>query len=533
MSLSTLEEHYEIGRVLGRGGFGVVYHAKHRLLQREVALKVLHAKGAQDRFVLEGQLLARLRHKNLVEVFDCGVFDDTFYLACELIEGETLTALLRRGPLTMAETTWVVSELLSGLAAAHQAGIWHRDVKPENVLIGTEHGQSRLKLLDFGVAKDELGDKLTVDGALIGTARYLAPEMLHGTPGNALTDLWAAGVLACECATGAPAYPGKSPEIYQEILAGPPRALAHLSKTELGPILDRLLAPAEQRVQSAVEAIALLSSLPQQPIGGRRLGRQTLFGTVADFVTPEVAPKPRAQSVTMAAVPSAHAARAAASSPPQTVAASHSPGPEPAKRRSRLPLLAMASALLFAIAAGTMMALMAKSEPAPAEFVAHVSPPSPVDTAPEPQLGPAPQTPVAPVEANAVLPDKPPELVPEVADLDAQEAVPEVGMPTPMGMQASMGMGEARMSTRRQRMSSSNTGMSRTARCRGGSAERRRQWQAAITCANELANEVNSIRMPVHADGSYECSPASQLCVAISYCGPKPAPGTEMQCRWR
>lgn len=515
----------------------------------------------------EGQLLARLRHRNIVEVFDCGLIGDTFYLACELVEGETLTALLQRAPLSPPEVTWVLSELLAGLAAAHREGVWHRDVKPSNVLIGSAGNQRTVKLLDFGVAKDELGEDLTAEGALIGTPRYLAPEMLRGAPGSARTDLWALGVLACECATGVPGYPGKSPGIFREILAGPPAALHHLAATDLGPVLARLLAPAEHRVQSAAEALALLSSLPQHPISGRRLGRPTLFGTVADFVAPGQTAIPTLQPSLTSAPTQAPARRAQqAGAPPETWTEppeATPPAAEPRKKRSWLPIVALAGGLALAVTAGSLMAVLGETDalPGPVGQSSNLPPPHatpPVATLapstipmgretpePNPALGGGPAD--APVdkreeavddaEAPMVQEPAPPRAAtqraaPRTAAMRAA-AMRTVAMRTAATAQAAVAAQPLRRaprpSTPRVVVGAPPSVRGASARCQTSNAEVRRRWQAAIECARSGSNEMRRIRISVHASGAFECAPTSNICTRLRSC-PRPIPMGEFTC---
>lgn len=492
MSLDALSEHYEIGDMLGRGGFGVVYRARHRLLQREVALKVLHMGAEQDRFVREGQLLARLRHRNLVEIFDCGVVGNTFYLAIELVEGETLMMLLQQAPLTMAETVWVITELLEGLAEAHRQGIWHRDVKPSNVLIGAGGGHATLKLLDFGVAKDELGEKLTAEGALVGTARYVSPEMLRGAPGSAQTDLWAVGVLACECATGRPAYPGAAPGIFGEILAGPPKALSHLAGTELGPVLTGLLAPAERRLGSAKEALELLKLLPREPIGTRRLGNPTLFGTL---MAPAAAPHATAIPNAMPTLPAK-----ALSKPTKQ----HSAKPKTRTSPSWVHIAMLGVALLMAMGVGSTIAVLSTTAPDPVQAPLA----SPVPTPPE-----TPPTQPAHAELPRGVEVQAPIAAPETAEtMESPEAAAEEEAAAPM--------------VRRRR----------GPRCRGGTPEQRQRWRTAIRCALETSGETRRIRVTVEPNeqsGFVACLPPSQFCVDLYECGPFTPMTIPMTCTTR
>ena len=179
-----LDDRYEIGALIGRGGMGDVHRAIDHRLGREVAVKFLRADLAvqptvRTRFEDEARSAARLTHPNVVLVLDSGEHDRVPYLVMECLSGHTLYDELVRGPVPPERARSIASDMLAALAAAHELGIVHRDVKPANILL-TDDG--RAKLADFGIAKSAEGLDHTLVGQVLGTPAYLAPERLAGKP---------------------------------------------------------------------------------------------------------------------------------------------------------------------------------------------------------------------------------------------------------------------------------------------------------------------------------------------------------------
>ncbi len=207
----ALAPHFALERELGCGGMGVVYRARDTVLDRPVAVKVLLPERATavsvERFLREARLLARLRHPAIVSVHQAGQAGDFLYFAMDLVEGETLESRLRRGPLSAPEIRVLARDLLSALAAAHAAGIIHRDVKPGNIFCQTD----RVLLADFGIARTVEDTTLTLPGATPGTVAFMAPEQRSGHPVTPATDVHAAGLVLHHAATGA-YWPDVSPE---------------------------------------------------------------------------------------------------------------------------------------------------------------------------------------------------------------------------------------------------------------------------------------------------------------------------------
>jgi tRNA A-37 threonylcarbamoyl transferase component Bud32 len=207
-AMTRVAGRYEVVRPLGHGAMATVDLAHDVELDRPVALKRLAENFARDdglrrRFVREARLAARLAHPHVVRVFDVGEDDGRPFIAMEYVEGETLADLVaRRGPLPAAEAARLGMHMCAGLAAAHAAGLVHRDVKPQNLLLGTD---GALKLGDFGIAAGHEGTRLTVAGTVLGTAGYLAPEQARGEQVTAAADIYAVGAVLYELLTGGPA----------------------------------------------------------------------------------------------------------------------------------------------------------------------------------------------------------------------------------------------------------------------------------------------------------------------------------------
>jgi beta-lactam-binding protein with PASTA domain/serine/threonine protein kinase len=211
-----LDGRYRVGPRIARGGMATVYEATDLRLERVVALKIMHSGLGDDdefagRFVREARSAARLSHPNVVSVFDQGDDDGTLFLAMEYIPGHTLRDLIRKeAPMAPPKAFAMLEPVLSALAAAHEAGLVHRDVKPENVLLADD---GRVKVADFGLARAVSAETqhTGTSGVLIGTVSYLAPELVIDGRADARSDVYAAGVLLYEMLTGRKPHEGESP----------------------------------------------------------------------------------------------------------------------------------------------------------------------------------------------------------------------------------------------------------------------------------------------------------------------------------
>jgi len=268
--------HYRLLEQVGAGGMGVVYRAHDEHLDREVALKVLPMgvlddPGARARFKKEALALARINHPNIATVHEFGTHEDLDYLVTEFIAGSTLQAKLLASKLSEAQVIHIGLQLAHGLEAAHERGVIHRDLKPANLRF-TEAGT--LKILDFGVAKVSGAVSATAatepaaQGSVSGTVPYMAPEQLRGESGDFRVDIWSAGAVLYEMATGRPPFPEKNlAQLVQAVLhhipLSPKSLNAHLSPALDNVIMKCLEKNPARRYQSAHElSIDLLRLLP-------------------------------------------------------------------------------------------------------------------------------------------------------------------------------------------------------------------------------------------------------------------------------
>jgi phosphate/phosphite/phosphonate ABC transporter binding protein len=254
----VLAGKYRLGRMLGEGGMGAVYEAEHQGLGSRVAVKLLSDTGITDpkmlaRFRREAKAMGAIRHENVVTVMDTGTDDGVPFLVMELLEGESLAGMLRRERVISAELAcWIMGQLLAGLSAAHAVGVVHRDLKPENVFItSTTDGTHRVKLLDFGISK--LGDatatmNVTVEGTLLGTPNFMAPEQIQPTvPLDRRVDIYAAGVMLYRMVCGRLPFVGRnSEELHRVILESRPMPPTQYAPT-LAPELEAIILKAMHR----------------------------------------------------------------------------------------------------------------------------------------------------------------------------------------------------------------------------------------------------------------------------------------------
>jgi len=265
---------YEVRELLGKGGMGEVYRARDRRLDRDVALKVIsdaiaHDATARTRFEREAKAIAALTHPNILSIFDFSKDHDHWYAVTELLEGESLRERLRRGKMTVRESTEIASAVAAGLMAAHDRGIIHRDIKPENVFL-TRDGA--IKILDFGLAhvrkkatEEEKTEVLaTKAGQVVGTVTCMAPEQLRSEEIGPATDIFAVGCMLYEMVSGSRPFCGDtSIAVIAAVLKDPPAPLPDNVPPDLVRIIMRCLEkdPAD-RFASAKELRDALSGAP-------------------------------------------------------------------------------------------------------------------------------------------------------------------------------------------------------------------------------------------------------------------------------
>jgi serine/threonine protein kinase len=240
---------YQILKEIGRGGMAIVYRAFQPSLNRYVAIKVLPPQLSFDRefverFHREAQAAARLRHPNIVVIYDVGQQDDVHYIAMELLEGHTLKDLIQQeGSLPSERVIHIVRQAASALDYAHRQGFVHRDVKPANIFVGPD---DHTTLADFGIAKAASGTQLTRSGALMGTPEYMSPEQAQGLDIDHRTDVYALAIAAYQMLSGRVPFGGTTPHavLYQQIHEPPPpiRTLRPDLSPALEGVLDKSLA---------------------------------------------------------------------------------------------------------------------------------------------------------------------------------------------------------------------------------------------------------------------------------------------------
>lgn len=233
---TILDDKFEVIRLLGEGGMGAVYLARHMTINKPVAVKFLHAAlaGREEvvkRFFREARAAAAIRHANIIDVIDIGMSPKKEpYIVMEYLDGEGLSGCIEnRGPLSLAAACGVMAFALPALEAAHEKGIVHRDLKPDNIFIERRRGElPGVKLIDFGISKFvDASDqtKLTQDGSMLGTPAYMSPEQARGLKEvDCRTDLYAMGVIFYEMLTGEVPFKGKTyPELLLNMITTEPR----------------------------------------------------------------------------------------------------------------------------------------------------------------------------------------------------------------------------------------------------------------------------------------------------------------------
>src|SRR5213596_1451522 len=303
-----LKDEYEILDELGRGGMAIVFKAREKQLEREVAIKVLPFSLAFDkefveRFQREARTSAKLEHPSIIPIYRVGKSGRVIYFVMKFLRGKPLSSVLTaRGSLPPAEIKKILAEVGRALAYAHKKEIVHRDIKPDNIMFD-EHGHA--VVTDFGIAKAASGGKLTGTGMSIGTPHYMSPEQAKAQALDGRSDIYSLGVVGYQCLTGGVPFDGEDSfsigykHIMEEIPTPP---LENLEKRQLFEIIRKMMAktPA-QRFQNADELVNVLES-----------GRSVTFTTDATMAMPSLT------GARLASAPTTPLPRATGTRPPGT-----------------------------------------------------------------------------------------------------------------------------------------------------------------------------------------------------------------------
>ncbi|HET9423925.1 MAG TPA: serine/threonine-protein kinase [Gemmatimonadaceae bacterium] len=272
--------NYEVERMIGEGGFGRVYAAKDVRLDRRVAIKVIRpdlagARVFSDRFRKEAMALAKFRHPGIVPIYDIQEHEGLIYFVMPLITGDTLrTRIERHRAIAPQETRKLLVDLCQCLAATHRAGIVHRDIKPDNVILEAD-AMARALLMDFGIAKTVAEVSETNSGMIMGTPTYMSPEQVNGdTVIDHRSDIYSVGVMGYHMLTGRPPFVGaSSPEVAYGHLTRMPEAIRKLNPSvpvAMAVAIERCLAKnPDERFQSAADLAAALSLVTFAEPAGR------------------------------------------------------------------------------------------------------------------------------------------------------------------------------------------------------------------------------------------------------------------------
>jgi serine/threonine-protein kinase len=245
----TVVGSYRLVKEIGRGGMATVYEARHAVLPRRAAVKIMHPElrrqpGMASRLAQEAGILEDIRHPGVVRVYECAVLPDHRpWIAMELVEGETLAMRIARGsPLAPIEVATLLAELSDVLAAVHAHGVVHRDLKPDNILLAPRDRDFPLRVIDWGVARLGPVGRITLDGLTPGTPIYMSPEQATGRDVAAPCDIYSVGVIAYEALSGRPPFDGRTlAEVVCMHLTSDPHPLPAGTPLELRDLVQRML----------------------------------------------------------------------------------------------------------------------------------------------------------------------------------------------------------------------------------------------------------------------------------------------------
>lgn len=413
---TVVDGRFRIKRLLGEGGFGVVFKAEQLSTGQNVAIKVLHtqrianpsaSRMIEDRFVREMQVIARLKHPNIVRLIDTGKLDTgELYAAIEFVEGEPLSDLLaREGQMQAQDAIRVMGQVLDALSCAHDSGIVHRDLKPDNIMVTTTGARRNALVLDFGIAGIAAGEqedpskKLTATGQFIGTPYYMAPEQLTGHSTTPQSDIYAWGLVFLEVLTGRTVVGGASIAaiIMEQCSPKPIHIIASIAKSPLGRILARATEKSlEKRYPHASEALTELDAAMTQayvyniPL----LGSEAMAGgETQDLSENEIGFKTGESAANWKALSNADKSTA-----PRVVGATDAF--ERQVKNSRLGLIVGALVLLI-VGAGVVLATQMGGGDAIEDGGAKAeATTAPVEATSEPEVTPAKETPAKEIQAK-------------------------------------------------------------------------------------------------------------------------------------
>lgn len=301
---TRLADRYELTDELGRGGMGVVFKARDPLLDRIVAVKMLPPgflkPRAEERFRREARLVAQMDHPAIVPIYDFGHHDGSLFLVMPFLEGTNLRQLIRSRKIVLGEVVEAIAEAADALDYSHDLGVIHRDVKPENIMISRERGLMRVRLMDFGLAREAADTRLTQSGGILGTLSYMSPEQVSSRPLDGRTDLYALGAVLYECLTGEPPFVGQVHALIMRVVQEevvPPSERGVEVSAELEGIVLRCLAKdpgarpnnGQELARALRQAVAhlgeeaqsrVVGTVEKRPMGGRErppapfIGRQ-------------------------------------------------------------------------------------------------------------------------------------------------------------------------------------------------------------------------------------------------------------------
>ncbi len=373
----ALKEEYELEKELGRGGMAIVYKARDKALEREVAIKVLPFSLSFDaefveRFQREARTSAKLEHPNIIPIYRVGKSGRVIYFVMKFIRGKPLSNVIEaRGALPVPEIKRVLIEAARALGYAHKHGIVHRDIKPDNIMFD-ELGQAIVT--DFGIAKAQSGARLTGTGMSIGTPHYMSPEQARAQTLDGRSDVYSLGVVGYQCLTGHVPFDGEDSfsigyKHIMEELPTPPLETAE--QRELFAIIQRMMAKKpEDRFQSAEELVVALegsggiAAAMSADVATRPTEALKAPAAMAAMASQATTPLPRA-SASMGKPAAVAAAEAAAAAQPAPGKVRPPRGPRPTPKKSKAPLYAAALlVLVIAALAGYYFLVLQKGGPA-------------------------------------------------------------------------------------------------------------------------------------------------------------------------